>query len=263
MELRELGSSGIRVSPLGLGTVKFGRNQEVKYPQGFALPSDREIRELLALARALGINLLDTAPAYGTAEERLGRLLPGPRRDWVIVTKVGEEFRDGRSVFDFTAAATRASVERSLSRLNSDWLDLVLIHSDGEDVRILTEEGALDALLELKREGKVRAVGISSKTVAGGLLALDSCDAVMVTHNPLHQEERPVIRAAHERGRGVLIKKGLLSGHLAALGTDPVETCLRCVFAEAGVSSLVVGTLNPAHLRADVAALERVLAERS
>jgi aryl-alcohol dehydrogenase-like predicted oxidoreductase len=103
-----------RVSPLGLGTVKFGRNQGVKYPQPFELPSDQEALALLERPGIWGINLLDTAPAYGVSEERLGRLLRQCRRDWVIVTKVGEEFDDGVSRFDFSAAATRASVERSL-----------------------------------------------------------------------------------------------------------------------------------------------------
>lgn len=260
MVLRPLGNTGIRVSPLGLGTVKFGRNQEVKYPHPFALPTDQEILQLLELARDLGINLLDTAPAYGSSEERLGRLLRGCRQDWVIVTKVGEAFSAGRSHFDFSAPATRASVERSLRRLGTDYLDAVLIHSNGDDVRILQEEGTLDTLLDLKTQGLVRAVGMSTKTLAGGLLAVQRCDVVMVTYNLMRQEELPVIRAAHAADRGVLIKKGLLSGHLEQLGeTDPVAASLRLIFAEPGVSSAVVGILNPAHLCADAAALARVL----
>ncbi len=86
MELRDLGGTGIRVSSLGLGTVKFGRNEQVKYPRAFQLPDDRQIRALLELAIDLGINLLDTAPAYGSSMERLGKLLPGPRERWVIVS---------------------------------------------------------------------------------------------------------------------------------------------------------------------------------
>ena len=81
---RTLGSTGMSLSPLGLGTVKFGRNQGVKYPSHFDLPSDQQIRNLLAQAQDLGINLLDTAPAYGISEERLGPLLAGQRADWLI-----------------------------------------------------------------------------------------------------------------------------------------------------------------------------------
>ena len=262
MELRPLGAIGLRVSPLGLGTVKFGRNQGVKYPRSFALPSDREALALLELAWELGINLLDTAPAYGESEERLGRLLRRCQRDWGIVTKVGEEFHAGESHFDFSAAATRASVERSLRRLGVEALDAVLIHSSGDDLAILEREEVLPTLLDLKRAGWVRAIGMSSKTVTGGLRAVECCDVVMVTYNLSQREELPVIRAAHAAGRGVLIKKGLLSGHLDQVSeVDPVRASLRLIFAEPGVSSVVVGTLNPAHLRANVAAVEGVLGQ--
>ncbi len=260
MELRPLGSTGLRVSPLGLGTVKFGRNQGVKYPRPFALPADREALALLDLAWDLGINLLDTAPAYGESEERLGRLLRQCRRDWVIVTKVGEEFRGGESRFDFSAAATHASVERSLRRLGVDALDAVLIHSNGDDLAILEREDVLPTLLELRRAGLVRTVGMSAKTIDGGLRAVECCDLVMVTYNLLQREELPVIHAAQTAGKGVLIKKGLLSGHLdQVVDADPVLASLRLIFAESGASSVVVGTLNPAHLQANVAAAEQAL----
>ena len=262
MELRPLGATGLRVSPLGLGTVKFGRNQGVKYPRAFALPSDPEALALLELAWDLGVNLLDTAPAYGESEERLGRLLRQCRRDWVIVTKVGEEFREDQSHFDFSAAATRASVERSLRRLGVEALDAVLIHSSGDDRAILEREAVLPTLLDLKQAGLVRAVGMSSKTVAGGLRAVDCCDLVMVTYNLSQREELPVIRAAGATGKGVLIKKGLLSGHLdGTTASDPVRASLELIYAEPGVSSVVVGTLNPAHLRANAAAVEGVLGQ--
>jgi len=259
MELRPLGATGLQVSPLGLGTVKFGRNQGVKYPQAFNLPSDREALALLELAWDLGINLLDTAPAYGESEERLGRLFRQCRRDWVIVTKVGEEFHAGQSHFDFSAAATRASVERSLRRLGVAALDAVLIHSSGDDLAILEREAVLPTLLDLKQAGLVRAVGMSSKTVAGGLRAVDCSDLVMVTYNLAQREELPVIRAACAAGKGVLIKKGLLSGHLdQATTSDPVRASLELIYAESGVSSVVVGTLNPDHLQANVVVMEGI-----
>ena len=155
--LRPLGRTGLMVAPIGLGTVKIGRTQGVTYPQPFELPDDDAVRSLLGAAHECGVNLIDTAPAYGTSEERLGRLLPGPRDRWVIVTKCGEEFEDGRSRFDFSAPATRASVERSLRRLRTDYLDVVLIHSDGRDEAILNDEDALGELVELKRRGLICA----------------------------------------------------------------------------------------------------------
>ncbi len=71
---RVLGSTGIDVSVLGLGTVKIGRNQQVKYPDGFELPDDKAVLGLFELAQSLGINFIDTAPAYGSSEQRLGEI---------------------------------------------------------------------------------------------------------------------------------------------------------------------------------------------
>jgi aryl-alcohol dehydrogenase-like predicted oxidoreductase len=85
---RPLGATGLMVSLLGLGTVKFGRNQKMRYP-AFALPDDATIESLLDDALDSGINVLDTAPAYGTAEERIGKLLGARRDQFVIITKTG------------------------------------------------------------------------------------------------------------------------------------------------------------------------------
>ncbi|MFF7706336.1 aldo/keto reductase [Pseudomonas sp. NPDC007930] len=259
---RHLGAQGPKVSPLGLGTVKFGRNQGVKYPAGFILPTDEEARMLLRQARELGINLLDTAPAYGTSEERLGPLLRGQRDEWVIVSKVGEEFEGGQSRFDFSAAHTRASVERSLQRLGTDRLDLVLVHSDGHDLRILEEEGVYAALAELKREGKLLGYGFSGKTVEGGIRALEHGDCAMVTYNLNEQAERPVIDHALSHGKGILVKKALASGHACLAGQDPVKASFALLFDHPGVTSAIVGTINPVHLAHNVATAAAVLAAR-
>lgn len=272
---RSLGNTGMEVSILGLGTVKLGRNEAVKYPQGFTLPDDRQARELLALAREQGINLVDTAPAYGTSEERLGHLLRGQRQDWLICTKVGENFVDGISSYDFSPEHVRYSIERSLLRLDTEVLDIVLVHSNGNDVDIIKRFGTLEALAELKRQGKLRAFGMSTKTVEGGLLAAQHSDVVMLTWNLQYQDEVPVIDYCHERGLGVLIKKALASGHLAGaelprtklsrtklsgekyidhgcteqtLGHDS----LAMVTTHPGVSSAIVGTINPKHLLANI-----------
>jgi len=254
MELRPLGATGIRLSPLGLGTVKFGRNTQVKYPRPFDLPSEAEVRALLELAQSLGINLLDTAPAYGLSQERIGRLLPGERSEWVICSKVGEHFDGKASRFDFSHAATIAAVEHSLRILRTDYLDIVLIHSDGDDLRILHQEGAADALEELKQRGLIRAHGMSTKTAEGGIAALERLDTVMATCNLQYDADRPVFEAAARLGKGVLVKKGLMSGHIP--GMDGVRAAFRHIFAQPGVASLILGTINPQHLRDNVAAWE-------
>lgn len=218
-----LGSTGIHVSRVGLGTVKFGRNQGVKYPHPFDLPTEHDMLALLDCAQSLGINLLDTAPAYGESEERLGTLLKNKRHDWIICTKVGEEFVNGKSTYDFSPGSIQHSIERSLKRLNTDVLDIVLVHSNGDDEKIIYEDAVFETLLKLKNTGLIRAFGMSTKTVAGGILAVDHSDVVMVTYNPVQTEEQPVIAHAAQKNKGVLIKKALASGHLHTLpGIDPV-----------------------------------------
>lgn len=260
LEKRPLGGTGIEVSCLGLGTVKIGRDQAVKYPAKFRLPDDRQVEELLGTARDLGINLIDTAPAYGISEARLGQLL-SDRDHWVLCSKVGEEFQDGISSFDFSARHTRFSIERSLTRLNTDYLDLVLVHSDGNDLDIINHSDCLDELAKLKQSGLIRAYGMSTKTTGGGLLAAQRTDVVMVTCNIRDRDDIPVIQQGARLGKGILIKKGLISGHLTESDNpaDPVRQNLEFIFAQRGVSSIVIGTINKSHLIDNVGKTRRVL----
>lgn len=267
MRLRKLGSTDLEISPLGLGTVKFGRNTGVKYPESFELPDDRTLLELLAYTRDLGINFLDTAPAYGESEQRLGKLLRGQRQQWILGTKAGESFdpETGESAYDFTPEALIASVEASLRKLGTDYLDIVLIHSNGDDERIIRHEGALEVLADLKKRGWIRATGMSTKTIAGGLAALAQSDCAMVTLNMNEQDQLPVIEQAHASGKGIIIKKALASGHTAhdQGRQDPVADAFELTLTQPGVTSVVVGTINRRHLEANVAVANRILAALS
>ena len=277
---RALGSTGIAVSCLGLGTVKIGRNEGVKYPTGFQLPDDARVRDILALCRDAGMNLIDTAPAYGSSEERLGKLLV-QRQDWVICSKVGEEFSAGKSHFDFSAAHVRHSIERSLQRLKTDYLDIVLVHSDGRDEALLQDGECLDALRRCREAGLIRAIGMSTKTVAGGLLAVEQTDVVMVTYNPDATDDAAVIARAQALRKGVLIKKALNSGHGSAKGAGTgslpaegapgtknvqesvaVQHSLEFIFAQPGVSAIIIGSITPAHLTQNIEAALRATAAR-
>jgi aryl-alcohol dehydrogenase-like predicted oxidoreductase len=253
MFYRQLGSTGMQVSALGFGTVKLGRSEGVKYPQAFHIPDDSEARALLTLARDLGINLLDTAPAYGNSEERLGKLLKDDRKEWLICSKVGEEFIDGESSFDFSEQHTRLSVERSLRRLKTDYIDMVLVHSDGNDADIIHNSAALQTLADLKQRGWIRAFGMSTKTVEGGLLAAAQSDVVMVTYNLNERDDVAVLDYCRDHKKGVLIKKALASGHRC--DGDAVAEALAMIFAHAGTSAAIVGTINPGHLRDNVGKL--------
>ncbi|MGQ0526732.1 MAG: aldo/keto reductase [Alphaproteobacteria bacterium] len=254
MEKGQLGKTGIWVSPIGLGTIKFGRNEGVKYPSGFEIPGEMELAALLSFAKELGINLLDTAPSYGLSEERLGRLLKGQRKDWVIVGKAGEDFADGKSSYDFTPAHFEHSLEQSLEKLQTDYLDVLLVHSDGCDVEILTEE-LIAKLQDFKKRGLVKAIGASTKTVAGGLKAVEQLDAAMMTYNSQATEEKPVLDKALELSKGIILKKSLMSGH-----AGNIEEAMKFAFLHPAVSCVITGTINPDHLQENARAALKALA---
>ena len=252
MVRRQLGRTGLTVSAVALGTTKLGRNTGVKYPVDFALPSDQEVAALLESARQLGINLIDTAPAYGESERRLGPFVNNHRDEIVLCTKCGEQYLNGHSVYDFSAQAILASVEQSLRRLRTDHVDILLLHSDGNDVEILTQTDALETLSRLKRSGEIRAAGISAKTQAGILEAARTLDVVMA---PFSQKEPSLAEALAEvqdRGLGVLAIKGLFSGHLEA--GPAIEFVLNQPFIDA----LVLGTIVPTHLAGAAAMAQRL-----
>lgn len=252
LEQRPFAATGKSVSMLGLGTVKFGRNTQVKYPGGgrFSLPSDSEIESILDLCIEKGLTLLDTAPAYGTAEERLGKLL-GARRDrFFLVTKAGEEFDGEKSEYIFTAAHIKVSVERSLKNLKTDCLDCVLVHASRDDVNVIKNTDVLAALDRLKGAGKIRSFGVSTHTVEGGRLAVDLSDAVMVSYNKDYTAEREVIDYAHAKSRAVLVKKGFASGHAGDVAGN-----IRFITQTQGVTSLVFGSLSLANISANINAL--------
>ena len=255
----QISNTGIAVSPLGLGTVKIGRNTAVKYPQHFDIPDDKHVQNLLSQAWDLGINLLDTAPAYGNSEQRLGELLNKQSHDWIIATKVGETFdaATGESHYNFSPEAITASIHQSLKRLKRDVLDIVLIHSDGNDKKIINQ-GALEILADLKQQGLIRATGMSTKTVEGGLLALQQSDIAMVMHNLEYQQEQSVIEQAAVDNKGIFIKKALASGHL---NSDDVQKNFDFIYSHSAVSSVIIGTIMPKHLEDNVAKVIRALAK--
>jgi aryl-alcohol dehydrogenase-like predicted oxidoreductase len=245
--LRPLGRTGFSVSPIGFGAFKIGRNQKTKYAASYDLPSDEQVSELLGGLLDLGINYIDTAPAYGTSEERIGRAISGRRSEFVLATKVGETFSEGASTYDFSAAAIRGSVERSLTRLKTPAIDVLLLHSDGRDAWIQTQTDAVPALQQLKAQGLVRAIGLSGKTVEGARQALAWADLLMVEYHLRDRSHEAFIAEAAARGVGIVVKKGLASGDL------PAEEAIRFVLDNPHVTSLVVGGLSLDHFRANLA----------
>ncbi|MBT4963483.1 MAG: aldo/keto reductase [Francisellaceae bacterium] len=245
---RQLGSTDIKVSELGLGTVKLGRNTKVKYPDNFSIPNDQQALKLLSTAAELGINLLDTAPAYGNSEERLGNLLKGQRHNWILCSKVGEEFINNESTYLYNHAHIKKSIERSLQRLNTDYIDIMLIHSNGNDEDII-QSGALEILNDFKNKGYIRATGMSTKTISGGIMTIEQADIAMITYNPWYTDEKPVINKAKDLNKGILIKKAFNSGNFDNnTEPNPIAHSLNFILQEPIVSSIIIGSINPEHL---------------
>jgi len=154
MEFRRLGTSGLVVSVVGLGTNNLGMKLD-----------DAQSREVVHAALDEGITLFDTSDSYGASEERLGRLLEGRRDDVVLATKFGSDVRPrGNSNGEDWGARgsrryVRRAVEASLRRLRTDWIDLYQLHRPDPATPI---EETLSALDDLVHEGKVRYVGSSN-----------------------------------------------------------------------------------------------------
>ncbi len=229
------------VPRLGFGAFKIGRNQGIKYPQPYDLPDDATVARLLHGILDLGCTLIDTAPAYGLSEERLGQTISARRNEFVLSTKVGETFSDGRSTFDFSRPGIDASLQRSLQRLQTNVLDIVFIHSNGDDEFILTQTETVAVLQEWKARGLIRAIGLSGKTVAGAESALAWADAIMVEYHLDDVTHASVMVEAARRNVAVFVKKGLASGRL------PAEEAIHFVLSNPAVTALILGGLNLDH----------------
>lgn len=246
MDRRPLGRTGLSASPISFGAFKIGRNEKIKYAQGYALPSDAEAERLLNGVLDLGINLIDTAPAYGTSEERIGKLISHRNREFIISTKVGEVFENGRSTYDFSRDSVIASVHRSLKRLRREVLDFVFVHANDDDF-VLKQTDVAQTLAQLRSQGLIRFIGHSGKTVAGARLAMQWVDAVMIEYHPRDASHEPVLTEAGDKGIAVFIKKPLASG------TIPPDESLRFILRSPYVGTIVVGGLNLDHLKQNLA----------
>ena len=160
MKYRTLGRTGIRISEVGLGTWGMGGER-------YGRADDAESRRALLRALELGVNHIDTAPIYGNgrSEEVIGEAITGRRHEVVLASKVGM-FPGGRRNFDYSGPAVMRSVEESLRRLRTDYLDIYMLHSPDES---LFREDGLEALVRLKEQGKIRAAGFSVMSVDEGI----------------------------------------------------------------------------------------------
>ncbi|MDO8496872.1 MAG: aldo/keto reductase [bacterium] len=158
MRYRTLGSTGIEVSEIGFGT--WGIGGLSKGPTSYGPTDDKESVKALQRALDSGITLYDTSNVYGDghSEELLGKTFSKSRDKVIIATKVG--YSEHNSPKDFSSANLRGSLEQSLGRLKTDYVDVYQLHDASTDI-LETENEIIPTLKKLKKEGKIRAYGIS------------------------------------------------------------------------------------------------------
>lgn len=179
MNYRALGRTGLSVSEIGFGAWGIGGRTVAQTSYG----DTDDVTSRAALARAFdsGITFFDTSAAYGNghSEALIGEALGHIRKDIVIATKAGYDSWDRPP--DFSAAAIVASTERSLRRLGSDYVDLLLLHN--APLEVLAAADVREAMAGLVGSGKVRAWGLSAKGPADALAALQAGDVAVIQAN--------------------------------------------------------------------------------
>jgi aryl-alcohol dehydrogenase-like predicted oxidoreductase len=220
MEYRTLGSSGLRVSVLTMGTMTFGGRD--KFHQVGSTDVD-EARAQIDLCLEAGVNLIDTADVYsgGLSEEIVGQAVKGRRDDVLLATKVRMPMGDGPNDAGLSRHHIISGCEDSLRRLGTDHIDLYQVHEwDGQTPL----EETLDALDLLVRSGKVRYVGASNYTAWQLMKALGTADRSSLPRFVSQQiyyslqareAEYELVPLAVDQGLGVLVWSPLAGGLLS------------------------------------------------
>ena len=217
MQYRQLGTSGLRVSTLTLGTMTFGGTGK------FANVGTTDVstaKRQLDLCGEHGVNLVDTADVYsaGASEEIVGEALEGRRDDWLVATKVRFAMGPGPNDGGLSRHHLMRAAEASLRRLRTDHIDLYQVHEWDGQTRIEETLGALDTLV---RQGKVRYVGVSNYAGWQLLKALGIAEREHLTRFASQQiyyslagreAENELLPAAVDQGLGVLVWSPLAGG---------------------------------------------------
>jgi aryl-alcohol dehydrogenase-like predicted oxidoreductase len=281
-----LGRTGLKVTKLGYGAM------ELRGTDHFTRLSPAEASAILNGVLDSGINYIDTSPDYGYSEELIGRHIAQRRDEYFLASKCGcpvepaEVEHANRKPHSFTRANIRAGVEQSLKRMRTDYLDVVQFHISPARA-VLEANDSIAELEALRHEGKVRFIGMSgtipelSEQIAMGVF-----DVFQIPYSLVEREHEAEIHAAAEAGAGIVIRGGVARGiivkdesiideypqflqagfrarrrrwretEVADLLQDmsPMEFMLRFTLSNPDMTTTIVGTANPAHLTANIAA---------
>lgn len=214
MHYRELGTTGITISEIGFGA--WGIGGVVADSRAYGPTDDTVSIKALQTAFDQGITFYDTAAlyGYGHSEELIGAAFKGIRQKVVISTKVGYKNFSGER--DYSPEYIRSSLEASLKRLQTDYVDVYQLHDPPLD--LLENEAILATLNSLKQEGKIRVVGLSTKSPAESLQAVEKfgIKSVQVNFSLVDQraEEIGLFAACQAQGAGIIARTPLCFGFL-------------------------------------------------
>jgi aryl-alcohol dehydrogenase-like predicted oxidoreductase len=226
MRYKRLGNTEIEVSEYGLGTWAMGGG-------AYGVVDDAESIRTIHRAQELGVTFLDTAPMYsqkvdGRSETVCGRALVGRRDQWILSSKFGRHLSqddDGKRIIheDYSSKRVVGSVETSLERLQTDYLDVLFVHTPTPDQPgLFNSEETFAAMTKLKAEGKIRAVGFSFHLYSGtwveqiepylrsGVIDLVQVGISLVLPEPV-DTLLPIIK---ETGTGFVARESLANGFL-------------------------------------------------
>jgi aryl-alcohol dehydrogenase-like predicted oxidoreductase len=280
-----LGRTGLEVTKLGYGAMELRVGEQARAQAG----------EILNAVLDAGINFVDTSPDYGVSEELLGEHISGRRTEFFLASKCGCPINQPppaageRPQHVFTPENIRAGVEQSLRRMNTDHLDLVQFHVSPSR-QTLEENGAVDALQELRDEGKTRFIGMSGTLPnLADHIAMGVFDAFQIPDSAREREHEDAIRDAAAAGSGTVIRGGVARGapnlDEASLARYPdfwrpmvearrdrwdhaelddllegmtrMEFMLRFTLSHPQMHTTIVGTANPQHLADNIAAAQK------
>jgi methylglyoxal reductase len=233
MEYRELGKTGIKTSPVCLGTWAIGGGP------WWGESDDCESVKAIKASIEGGINFIDTAPAYGfgRSEEIVGKAINGMRDKVVLATKCGLwwDSDEGKPFFEMDGYTVRRSLqpetvrkelERSLKRLQTDYIDLYITHWQEPGENKTPIEVTMECLLDLKKEGKIRAIGASNTTPADikEYLAAGQLDVVQERYTMLDRNIEPeYTELCSANSVGIMaysvLEQGLLTGKITLEST--------------------------------------------
>ena len=211
MDYRRLGESGLKVSPLCLGTMTFGDRTDAA-----------EAGRIVASAREAGVNFIDTADVYvnGESERLTGKLIAADRDYWVLATKVANPVSDDPNRRGTGRKWILQAIDESLARLGTDYVDIYYLHKDIEDTPI---EETVGAMADVIRAGKARY--FAEVVHACARLGAPPPVVCQPYYNAMNRgPEVEVLPACHHHGIGVVpyspLARGVLTGKYSP-GTEP------------------------------------------